>query len=354
MSQKIPDAKFDPLAINTERDLARVDKLAFADRKELRRLLVLRPALHAAAQKPAQQRSLALFGILLEMALQGNSAHPSEVTALASAVADCIQNDKYLPRALAAWEKLLVGPDGTPTGGDNSIRLAAPDEVIAHEHQRMTGGFEVAYRAKIKYRAQQARIKKSADWAADWAYIKQTFPVDAHWDRHGIIRRSPNPEYNWRKRRVPNLGSDSEAFQITFDLFCWKWFLWGMRGDEPLVEQLFYAFTPYGTQIFIPGYWSLDPVRDIKWAEIKRLHAARGLHRQGEKMSQNQSERQKQIALLQKLDAEARKLGLKGEKRHLYIINKAGLSPQMDRSQLNRLLKAARYPTDFSHLTPSL
>ena len=38
-------------------------------------------------------------------------------------------------------------------------------------------------------------------------------------------------------------------------------------------------------------------------------------------------------------DAAARKLGLKGEERHRYIINHAGLSPQMDRSQLNRLLR---------------
>ena len=340
MPPKGTDAGFDPLAVDIEGDLARVDQLAFADRKELRRLIELRAVLILDARKPALRRHLALLGILLEMALQGNSAHPGEATALAAEVAACLQKGNRLPRALIAWEKLVVGSDGAPTGGDNAIRLAAPDEVVAHEHQRMTGGFEVAYRATVKYRAQQAKIRKSAAFAADWAYLKQTFPVDRYWDRHGIIRRSPNPEYNWRKRRVPDLRSAREGFQLTFDLFCWKWFLWGMRGDDPLVEQLFYAFTPYGTQLFIPGYWSLDPARDIKWSEIKRLHAARGLHRQGEKLSLNRIERRAQITRLRKLDATARKLGLKGEERHLYIINHAGLSQQMDRSQLNRLIRS--------------
>jgi hypothetical protein len=37
-----------------------------------------------------------------------------------------------------------------------------------------------------------------------------------------------------------------------------------MKGDEPLLMKPSVVFTPFGTEIFIPGYISFDPKRDLK------------------------------------------------------------------------------------------
>ena len=55
-----------------------------------------------------------------------------------------------------------------------------------------------------------------------------------------------------------------------------------MHGDEPLLMKPSVVFTPLGTQIFIPGYLSLDAKRDLDFKRINTLHKARGLPRQGE------------------------------------------------------------------------
>jgi hypothetical protein len=43
--------------------------------------------------------------------------------------------------------------------------------------------------------------------------------------------------------------------------------------------------TPFGTMIFIPAYWSLDP---LNWRAITTLHKARGVPKQGPKLGANQ------------------------------------------------------------------
>jgi hypothetical protein len=323
----------------SEDDLRRIAALAFADRKRLTELVRFRdaelPRLISARRLPKAQ---ALFRQFLDMALQGCSVHPSDPVRLADFQRRALRGGRR-PKALAVLERLLVGADGSPKSGFNALHFAHPERVVAHEHQRRTGGFEIAYRAPGKYHSHQRRVAESDEFRADWALLKKNFPVDRHRDRKGLIRRSPNPEYNWRRPGELALSRPGAAFRLAFDFFCWKWFLWGMRGDEPMVEQLFYALTPYGTQIFIPGYWSLDAARDLRWEEIKRLHAARGVPRQGEKTEANRRELADFLQRLRRADREAKSRGLRGETRYDFLKTAVNLTRETDNAQIRRWLR---------------
>jgi len=330
-----------------QQDIHRLNKLAFADRDWITALLRFRDqTLSKAAKGPERKRTAALFEQLLEMALQGNSVHPSDPLQLADAAKVRLCRRKKSSKVLEVLERLLVGDDLTPRSGNNALRFAKPAMVVAHEHQRKTGGFKVAYKAPIKYVSYGKQVRASKEFRTDWALVKRHFKVAGFLDTNGIVRRSPNPEYNWRKPQPLRLDQEATAFQVVFDFFCWKWFLWGMRYDKPLVEQLFYAITPYGTQIFIPGYWSLDAARDIHWDAIKRLHAARGIHRQGEKLVHNRELQHRQRRTLASANAEAQQRGIRGAARYALLKKAAGLVPETDDAQVRRLLRAARLNRD--------
>ena len=177
------------------------------------------------------------------------------------------------------------------------------------------------------------------DFLVDWTTLKRLFQVDRCRDSRGIIRRSRLPERNWQRPTHPDLAVTTERFQVAFDLFCWKWFLYGMRADEPLVEKLTYTLTPYGTQIFIPGYWNFDPARDIDWTKVTRLHRARGLAKQGEKLAANRRGRADQLQRLKQADVEAKERKLRGKERYSFLKAKAGLAPVTDDAQVRRMLK---------------
>jgi hypothetical protein len=60
-------------------------------------------------------------------------------------------------------------------------------------------------------------------------------------------------ERNWERGPGAPFQTKAQRFQATFDLFCWKYYLWGMKGNKPFLMKPSVVFTPLGTQIFIPG-----------------------------------------------------------------------------------------------------
>ena len=114
-----------------------------------------------------------------------------------------------------------------------------------------------------------------------------------------------------------------------------------MEGDKPLLQKLSVNVTPFGTMIFIPRYWSFDHNRDLRWRAVTRLHRARGVPRQGAKLSASQAERRKQAEVARKLVSQAMKLGMKGDKRSYWVMAKLGLHPDTHPKQLHRILKFA-------------
>jgi hypothetical protein len=172
--------------------------------------------------------------------------------------------------------------------------------------------------------------------------IKTSFALASFRDQTGVIRRTKFEEGSWRQPISSNLSQTRQNFQVVFDFFCWKWFLYGMRGDEPLVQKLAYSMNPYGTMIFIPGYWSFDPKRDLNWDKILRLHRARGIGRQGPKLGVGRQQRSAQLKKLLSADATAAQRKLRGQARYLFLKEKAAFSPQTDDAQIRRMLRDAR------------
>jgi len=63
---------------------------------------------------------------------------------------------------------------------------------------------------------------------------------------------------------------------MLFDAMCYRWRLYGMEKDRPLLLKVSVNPTPHGTMIVIPRYLSLDPHRDLDWKLIGRLQSVPG------------------------------------------------------------------------------
>ena len=100
--------------------------------------------------------------------------------------------------------------------------------------------------------------------------------------------------------------------------------------------------------VFIPAYWSFDPKRDLNWRPITALHKARGVAKQGPKLSANQSAARLEALHAAKFSKEADARKLKGEARLLWMLKKLNRDSRTDERQLRRILAKGRdgnYPS---------
>ncbi len=227
-------------------------------------------------------RMVRAFGMLVEVMLQGVSVFPGDPVHLAQHLMTAIHSPTPSSRNnLLPTVRLLVSKsESDGFCGFNRYRSENPNAIALYERKISQGRYEGILKSPVKMRSYEQQLEKSETFRQEWTALKRSFRQVSFRDDKGIVRRSPIPERNWRRDPLPNFRNPREAFQAAFDLFCWKWFLYGMKKDEPLVQKPFYVFTPYGTQLFIPGYMSMDPTRDIDWREFNRLHRARGVARQ--------------------------------------------------------------------------
>ena len=297
-----------------------------------------------AGKKQAEgERLCALFELMISMSLQGFSPFPQNPAHLAQQIQKALESPDRNRAHLLPLLDLLIDPDTRqPDTGLNNANVADPELVILCEHERREGLTEGAWKAPFKYTEFQERVRENAGLQKDWQAIKKRFVVDDFRDRDGIIRRSKLEEGNWRQPISSDLSQTGHNFQVVFDFFCWKWFLYGMRRDEPLVQKLAYSMNPYGTMIFIPGYWSFDPKRDLNWDKILRLHRARGIERQGPKLGAGRQQKSAQLRKLLAAEATAKRMKLKGQPRYSFLKEKSGLSQQTDDAQVRRMLRDAR------------
>ena len=285
------------------------------------------------------------YRIIAEILLQGIAVFPHEPQHVAHHLKTAIESpvretrDHILPIA-----RLLASAEDGQCGG-NRYLTKSPNEVALFEHLARHGRYEGIMANDYKFRSYTRRIEAMPLFRQEWKALKAAFKGHKFWDAHGIVRRSPLPEGNWRREGPPHFKTASDRFQVAFDVFCWKWFLYGMQRatphERPLVQKIYYTFGPFGTSIFIPGYWSIDLNRDLNWDTIRSLHRARGTGRQGEKADRNKEQAKEQARRAQESDREAKKLKLRGEKRYLFIKQRAGLAPQTDNAQVRRLISNA-------------
>jgi hypothetical protein len=284
--------------------------------------------------------------VMAEMLLQGVAVFPGEPHYLAGQLMAALQSPvPESRRYVLPFARLLASATGDQCGG-NRFLAEDPDAIAIHEHHARQGRYEGIVASAHKYAAYVRQLEGTPQFWREWDELKAEFPRLAFWDAAGIVRRSPLSERNWERGGLPNFKNPAERFQTAFDVFCWKWFLYGMERaeprDRPLVQKIVCTFGPYGTTLFIPGYWSFDAARDLDWKALGKLHKARGVPRQGEKLEQNRAELQQQAKRAQAADREAKGQGLRGEKRYSFIKQKAGLSIDTDDAQVRRLLSYSK------------
>lgn len=221
--------------------------------------------------------------------------------------------------------------------GFNRLELAdagliRESEALVHE-----GRYEFYLRAQEKYEEYFFYLEQSEEFRKEWALLKETFPTAIVGKK--VINRSLMPERNWVRGPGAIFDGEAKRFQALFDLFCWKYFLWGMEGDRPLLLKTSVVFTPYGTQLFIPGYLSLDPKRDLDFSKVTRLHRARGIARQGPGFSSGRRELADLQFRARNADRDARRKGLKGDNRYNYICKIIGYRDECDYRRLRKLLQ---------------
>jgi hypothetical protein len=214
--------------------------------------------------------------------------------------------------------------------------------VSAHEHSVQHGNYDPLIRARHKYDQIESQLAADPTFQAQWNAIKAQFNVTKFADHKGIIRRHVVGERSMRDHWPLRWTKTGDRFYAVFDVFCQRWNLYGMRGDHPLLLKLTANLTPFGTMIFIPGYWSFDPKRDLNWRAITALHKARGVPKQGPKLTANQLAAGAESVRARRLWKEAAARKLRGEARTSWMLKQLGWNPQTDERQLRRVVAKSR------------
>ena len=215
-------------------------------------------------------------------------------------------------------------------------------KVSEHEHAVQQGNYEPLIQARHKYDQIESQLAGDREFQAQWNSIKAQFDVRNFADHKGIIRRRFVTERSMRDRWPFRWRKTADRFHAVFDVFCQRWNLYGMRRDRPLLLKLTANLTPFGTMIFVPAYWSLDPKRDLNWRAITELHKARGVPKQGPKLSANQLASRLEAIRAATLLKEADSLKLKGEARTSWMLEELGKDMRTDERQLRRILAKVR------------
>jgi hypothetical protein len=257
---------------------------------------------------------------------------PIEIEGLFRAALDRVAAGKRLDKTMILLIDLL------PPLPSNRTQRA----VSEHEHSVQRGNYESLIRARHKYDHVESELVSNPAFQAQWSAIKAEFDVIKFADHKHIIRRHLVTERSMREHWPFRWTKTADRFYAVFDVFCQRWNLYGMRGDQPLLLKLTANLTPFGTMIFIPTYWSFDPKRDLNWRAITALHKARGVPKQGPKLIKNQIAARSQAMRAAKIAKEAATLKLKGEARTSWMLKHLNWDLRTDERQLRRILAKVR------------
>jgi hypothetical protein len=307
-----------------QEDLARHSKLVF---RRMKAGVQLIERFHAL---PESARGHTTLKRAYDWLLVPLSLWPVDVIGIASHLLDAFEAGKKPSIDMVGLVNLLGKPPIEQTCGIISM----------HERNVKGGNYETLIKAQHKFDFKEKLLNEYKEFREDWTWIKRLFDLNEYQGENGVIRRRMVSERNFRPTDWNfKWNSREDRFRNIFDAFCHKWVLYGMGKDKPLLQKLSVNITPFGTMIFIPRYWSFDHNRDLRWRAITRLHRARGVPRQGAKLSANQAERRKQAAVARRLIKKATEQQMKGEKRDYWVMAKLGLHPDTHPKQLQRLLK---------------
>jgi len=257
---------------------------------------------------------------------------PVDIEVLFRAALDRAAAGRRLDKAMTLLVELLP-----PLPSQRTQRMVAE-----HEHSVQHGNYEPLIRARHKYDHVESELTHKPAFQVQWNAIKAHFDVMKFADHKGIIRRRFVTERSMREHWPFRWTKTADRFHAVFDVFCQRWHLYGMQRDRPLLLKLTANLTPFGTMIFIPAYWSFDPKRDLNWRTITALHTARGVRKQGPKLSANQLAARSEAIRAAQLRKEADVLKLKGEARTTWMLQQLGRDLRTDERELRRILTKSR------------
>jgi hypothetical protein len=205
-----------------------------------------------------------------------------------------------------------------------------------------SGDYDHLVKSPEKFAENDMAITGDAELLQTWLEIKQRWGIHIAPNSRGVIRRRLSQERNLRGDWRFDWQDEKKKFELFFDAMCYRWKLYGMEQDKPLLLKVSVNPTPHGTMIFIPRHLSLDPKRDLHWKKINALHRAQGAARQGRKLSQNRIDKIKDARRVSQLWVEAKAKGQTGDERYDYVHKKMGKPLTTDQSWVKRHLRITR------------
>jgi hypothetical protein len=221
-----------------------------------------------------------------------------------------------------------------------------PDEytrtvVGAFEADVEAGRYEQLIKQPEKFNELDTKLLQDKSLASAWNALKQFHNHKQYQNSKGVIRRRLSQERNLREGWEFDWTDARKRFYSIFDAVCHRWRLYGVEHDKPLLLKISVNPTPHGTMILIPRDWSLDPVRDLNWKAINKIHRAHGAKRQGPKLSPGRIDQLKEAATAKRLWSEAGSKGFHGDARVDYVRQRMNRANRKDSSWLKRLLRIA-------------
>ncbi len=308
-------------------DLRRLRSRAFRQYDQCAALL---PRLHRLAGRDGGENS-DIAVRLYDWLLVPVTLWPIDVAGAAAHFVEAITAARHLDEDFRFLVDLLGPPPKTAT----------QDEIELFEHYVKKGSYDHLIRCPEKFEALEEVLAYDERLRLAWARLKRSFNVDKH-AKNGVIRRRMSEERNFRSSWAFQWKSPQQRFVLLFDALCYRWQLYGIEKDKPLLLKLSVNPTPHGTLIMVPRLLSLDGDRDLKWRAIGRLHRAHGAPRQGRKASRNRAAMYREAVEIVKHEAVGRADGLKGKALTAYILDQMKKHPGTDESWIKRRVRLVR------------
>lgn len=216
--------------------------------------------------------------------------------------------------------------------------LKVCEAVVQYERLVEKGDYDQLVKSQEKFAERQAQLMNSDEFQQNWSWLKENYRQEFNRSGKAVHRRSLVQERNFRPDFEFSGTQRKRRFQAAFDAFCYRWNLYGMEGDRPLLLKVSVNLTAHGTMIVIPAYWSFDRRRDLKWEAIMELHKLRNESRQGPKLSSNRMEKSALAKVAKTVASAARKRGLRGEAVFEAIRKGVGQLADKDSREIRRLL----------------
>lgn len=230
----------------------------------------------------------------------------------------------------------LVKLAGAPPNDETTAAVASFEHVVE------SGNYDHLIKSPEKFSENDMAVVADEELLRTWEEIKQRWEKHIMRNGRGVIRRRLSQERNMRGDWWFDWKDEKKKFELFFDAMCYRWKLYGMEQDKPLLLKVSVNPTPHGTMIFIPRHWSLDPKRDLHWNKINAVHRAQGAERQGPKLSRNRMDKMRDAKRVEQFWTEAKAKGHTGDARYDFVHRKMGKPLTTDQSWVKRHLRIAR------------